>query len=163
MVDDVIAGTVVDRSEMLLGDAHTDAHGETLAQRPGGDFHAVCFAILRMTRGDRAILAELLQIFDGDLVAGQVQYRVEHRRRMAVGQHKAIAIAPLGVGRVVAHEFVKEEIHGGGIAQRRPGVPALCLLYGIHGEKPQRIDGQLIQFTHKQPRSFLREYFGFLC
>jgi hypothetical protein len=67
---------------------------------------------------------------------------------MSVGQHKAIAIAPLGVGRVVTHKLMKEEIHGGGIAQGRPRVPALCLLYGIHGKKPQRIDGQLIQFTH---------------
>jgi hypothetical protein len=67
---------------------------------------------------------------------------------MTIGQHKAIAIAPLGVGWVVAHKFMKEEIHGRGIAQRRPGVPALRLLYGIHGKKPQRIDGQLIQFTH---------------
>jgi hypothetical protein len=67
---------------------------------------------------------------------------------MTIGQYKAVAIAPLGVGRVVAHKLMKEEIHGGGIAQRRPRVPALCLLYGIHGKKPQRIDGQLIQFTH---------------
>jgi hypothetical protein len=27
-------------------------------------------------------------------------------------------------------------------------VPALCLLYCIHGKKPQCIDGQQIQFAH---------------
>ena len=96
---------------MLLGDRHADAHGETLAQRPGGDFHAVGIAVLRMAGRDRALLAKLLQIFDADLVAGQVQHGVEHGGRMPVGQHEAIAIGPLGVRRVVAHELMKEEIH----------------------------------------------------
>ena len=67
---------------------------------------------------------------------------------MPVGEHEAIAIAPLGVGRVVAHELMKEQIRHGRIAQRRPRVPAVRLLYGIHGKKPQCIDRQLIQFAH---------------
>ena len=101
-----------------------------------------------MAGSDRTPLAKPLQIFDADLVAGQVQHGVEHGRRMPIGEHKAIAIAPFGVRRVVAHDLMKEEIHRGGIAQWRPRMSALCLFYGVHGEKPQRIDGQLIQFAH---------------
>jgi hypothetical protein len=59
---------------MLFGDRHAHTHGEALAQRPGGHFHAVGMAVFRMAGRDRAPLAELLQVFDADLVSGKVQH-----------------------------------------------------------------------------------------
>jgi hypothetical protein len=48
----------------------------------------------------------------------------------------------------MAHELMKKQVRHGRIAQRRSRVPAVSLLYGVYGQKPQRIDRQLIQFTH---------------
>jgi hypothetical protein len=67
---------------------------------------------------------------------------------MPIGKHEAIAVGPLGVRRIMAHELMKEQVRHGRIAQRRSRVPAVSLLYGVYGQKPQRIDRQLIQFAH---------------
>ena len=75
---------------------------------------------------------------------------------MPIGQNEPIAISPFGIGRVVAHELVKEQVHQGGVAQRRPGVSALCLLDGIHGKKPQCVDRYLFQLAHKTSLFFTR-------
>ena len=113
VVHDVVTGPVVDCREMLLGDRHADAHGKTLAQRTGGHFHPVGVTVLGMAGGNRTVLAKLLQILNADFVACQVQYGVQHGGRVSIGQHEAIAIGPFGIRRVVAHELMKEEIHGG--------------------------------------------------
>jgi hypothetical protein len=67
---------------------------------------------------------------------------------MSIGKDEAIAIAPLGVGGIVTHELVKEQVRHRRITQRRSGVPTVRLLHSIYGKKPQCIDRQLIQFAH---------------
>jgi hypothetical protein len=46
-------------------------------------------------------LAELLEVIDGQVVAGQVQQRVDQHRAVAVGQHEAVTVGERWVARVV--------------------------------------------------------------
>ncbi len=70
--------------------------GPVVVSTPGGD------AVLRVARRLGVQLAEVLQLLDRQVVAGQVQQRVEQHRAVAVGQHEAVAVGPVRVGRVVA-------------------------------------------------------------
>ena len=42
-------------------------------------------------------LAEVLQVVDGQIVAGQVQEGVDQHRAVAVGEHETVAIGPPGL------------------------------------------------------------------
>ena len=61
---------------------------------------------------------------------------------MPVRQHKAVAIRPLRVRRIVLHQLVKQQIGNRRAAQRGAGMAAFGLLHRIHGKQPQRIDRQ---------------------
>ena len=70
-------------------------------------------------------------------------YRV--RRRVARGQHEAVAAGPVGVRRVVPHHLLEERVRGGGQAHRRTGVAVADLLYGVRGQDAGGVDGPLVQ------------------
>ncbi len=61
VIDDVAAEH---GGEVPLGDRHADRIGETLAERAGGGFDAGRVAVLRMAGGERAELAEALDLVD---------------------------------------------------------------------------------------------------
>ena len=71
MIDHVEARPVVGRRQMLLRDGHTHRHCEALPKRPGGRFHAIGHAVLRMPRRLRSPGAKALQIVEGHFVARQ--------------------------------------------------------------------------------------------
>ena len=130
---------------MLLRDGQTDGLGEALAQRAGGDFDARRLTHLGVPSGVRTPLAELLQLLHRQVVTGQVQHTVQQRRRVAVREHKTVAIAPLRVGGVVLHELVKEQIRDRRAAQRGSGVAVLGALHLVDGEEPEGIDRKLVE------------------
>src|SRR5271170_2712519 len=139
---------------MLLRDRHAHRLPKALTQRPSRHLDPIRVAIFRMPRRVRAILPELFQVGDRDLIAAQVQHAVEHRRGVPIRQHKAVAIGPLRVLWIVTHVLVKEQVDDRRVAQRGARMPAVCLLYGVDCEESQRIDRQLVQFAHKSS-SFL--------
>ncbi len=149
VIDNVETGPVINRSQMLLRHRHAHGHRESLTERSGGHFHAVGIAVFGMSRCLRSILPKLFEVRDREVVPGQVQHAIEHRGSMPVREHKAVAIGPLRVLRIVPHVFVKEEINHRRIAQRRTGVPAICLFHRVDGKKPQGVNRQLIEFAHK--------------
>ena len=102
VIDDLVAGPVELGGQHLLGERHADRIGDALAERAGGRFDADCNAIFRVPGGLRVKLAEVLQVVDREIVAGQVEERIKQHRTVAVRQHEAIAVRPLRVGRVVA-------------------------------------------------------------
>ena len=75
---------------------------------------------------------------------------------MPVGEHEAIAVCPLRVSRVVAHDLVIEQICDGSAAQRCAGVAAFGLFHGIYGEQPQRVDGKLIERKRRKAGGHIR-------
>jgi hypothetical protein len=135
VVDDLVAVTVVLRGQHLLGERHADRVADALTERAGGGLDAGGVAVLGVARGLRVPLAEGLQVVDRDVVAGQVQQRVDQHRTVAVGEHEAVAVRPIRVGRVVAQHVVPQHLGDVGHAHRRPRVSGIGLLDGIHAER----------------------------
>ena len=97
-------------------------------------------------------MAEGLQVVDGDLVAGEVQDAVEQRGGMPVREHKAIAVDPLRVLRIVTHVIVEEKVGDRSVAQRSAGVTALGLLDCVNCEEAQCVDRCLLDVAHLRTR-----------
>ena len=154
VVDEVEPGPVVAGGEMRLshGEAHSVA--EPLAQGAGGGFHAGREATLRVARGAASPLAELFQLFQGQIVAGQMQQGVEQGRAMPGRQDEPIPVEPVGVARMVLEEPRPEHIGHWRSIQGQTGMPAVRLLDRIHREKAQGVNGSLVQ------RPFVRHDVG---
>src|SRR5215472_9615740 len=75
VVDHVIAEH---RGEMPLGDCHANSISESLSEGAGGGLDAGRMAEFRMSGGDRAKLAELLNLIDGHrFVAGKIKQCID--------------------------------------------------------------------------------------
>ena len=134
VVDDRVAGAVELGRQQLLGQREAHGIGQALAQRAGGGFHAGRDVHLRVARRLAVQLAEVAQLAHRQLVAGEVQQRVEQHAPVAVAQHEAVAVGPAGVGRVVA-QCAAPQRHGDlGHAHGRAGVAGIGLLHGVHGQ-----------------------------
>ena len=136
---------VINRRQVLLRNGHSHRHRDSLTQRPGSYFHAVCVAVLRMPRRPRSPLPEALQVFHRHVIPSEVEHPVQHRRRVPVRQNKAVPVRPFRVLRIVLHQLVKEQVSDGRATQRSAWVAGFSLLHLVHGKQPQCIDGQLVQ------------------
>ncbi len=132
VVDDVEAGTVEFLAQQALGQRHADRVGEALPQRAGGGFHARRDAVFGVAGGLAVQLAEVLQFRHRQVVAGQVQQRVQQHRTVAVGQHEAVAVGPVRVRRVVAQVAAPQRHGDVRHAHRHAGVARVGLLDGVH-------------------------------
>ena len=83
--------------EQLFGQRHAHRVGQTLPQRTGSGFNARRDVHFRMTGRLAVQLAKVLQLGHRQLVARQVQQRIQQHGAMAVGEHKAVAVSPLRV------------------------------------------------------------------
>ena len=101
MIDNVMAVTVEFRRQHALRQRHAYRIREALAQRAGGGLHAGRHAVLRMAWSFGVQLAEVFQFRDRQLVARQVQQRIQQHRTMPVREHKAVAINPRRVRRIM--------------------------------------------------------------
>ena len=80
-------------------------------------------------------LPKLLEILDRQFIARQMQQCVDQHRPMTIREHEAIAIRPVGVGGVVAHQPIPEHLRDIGHAHGRAGVAAFGGLDGVHGKR----------------------------
>src|SRR5690606_25938137 len=108
--------------------------GDTLAEGAGGGFDSGGLAVLGVAGGFRMQLAEVFQLGDGQVVAGEVEQGVDQHGAVAVGEHETVPVGPLGVGRIVAQDIVPQ--HFGDIRHAHGGarVAAVGLLDGVHTE-----------------------------
>lgn len=67
-------------------------------------------------------LAEVFQIFNAQVVAGQVQQAVQQHRRMTVGEDEAVAVVEFGIGGIVIEEFRPQCFRHFRHTHRRAGV-----------------------------------------
>ena len=77
MVNDVVIRLVVRRGEVRFGNSQADAICEALAQRTRGQLDAGRQPIFWVPRRAAAPLAEVLDIVERQVVAGEVQQAVE--------------------------------------------------------------------------------------
>ena len=113
--------------------------GPVVASTPGRH------AELGVARRARAPLAEALQVVEREVVAGQVEERVEEHRGVAGREHEPVAVRPVGMGGGVAQEAGPERVRHGRHAHRRTGMPRVRLLDAVDGEGPDRVDRELVQ------------------
>jgi hypothetical protein len=145
VIDQRVAVAVEGGGEMCLGGCHADGVGHALSQRAGGGFDARRVAVLRVPRRLAPPLAELLEFIEREVVAREMQYRIQQHRRVAIREHEAIAIGPRRIGGVVPHVSREERIRQRCQSHRRAGVAALGLLHGIHGERADGVDAERVE------------------
>ena len=145
VIDDVVTLAVVLRREVRLGDGHADGSGETLTERAGGHFHAGCAAALRMPRRLAAPLAELLEVIEREVIAGDVQQAIEQRRAVPGREHEPIAVGPERVDRIVPQLLRPECVGHGRRAERQAGVAAVGLLHHVDRQETKRVDALLVE------------------
>src|SRR6185369_6185821 len=139
VIDQFVARPVELRRQQPFGDRHADRVGNTLPERAGGGLDAGREAVLRMARRLRAELAEALQLRHRQVVAGQVQQRVQQHRAVPVGEHEAVAVRPGRIAGVVREVAVPERHRDLGHAHRHAGVAGIRRLHRVHGQRAQRI------------------------
>ena len=145
VVDDVIGVAIVDGGQVLLRSGDADGHAEPLSEGTGGDFHARGFAVFRVAGGVGSPLTELLKLFHGQVVAGEMQGSVEEHRGVAVGEDEAITVDPLGIGGIMLHELVVEQVGDGSAGERCAGMARVGLLNSVDGEEAEGIDRELVE------------------
>ena len=134
VVDDFKSVAVEFRGEHLFGKRHADGVGNALTERTGRGFHPRRNADFGVARRFAPELAEILDIFDGNVIARQMQHRVLQHGAVAVGKNEAVACRPLGISRIVA-QMSREQRHGDvGHAHGHAGVAGLGAFNRVHGK-----------------------------
>ena len=105
VVNDVQAVFIEFGSQDFFGQSHTHCVGNTLSQWAGRGFHAVGVAVFRMAGGFAVQLAEVFQVINGNVIAGQVQQAVKNHGSMTIGEDKTVAVVEFWVGRIMIEEL----------------------------------------------------------
>ncbi len=145
VVDDLVGGSVEAVREETLGDRHSDGVGDALPERPRRHLDAGRVAALGVARRARAPLAELFEVRDAEVVAGEMKQRVLQHAGVARAEDEAVTVGPLRVVRVGAQEALEDRVGEGRERHRRPRMPGVRLLHSVHREPADRVDRQTAQ------------------
>ena len=145
VVDDGAFGPVELGHQPPLGDRHADRVGEALAERTGRRLDTGRQPVFGMTRRLAAPLAEVLDLVERQVVAGQVQQRVQEHARVPGTEDEPVAVRPVGLGRGVAQEPGPQHVRHRRRAHRGARVPGVRLLDGVDGERPDRVDREAVE------------------
>ena len=102
-------------------------------------------AVLGVARGLGVPGPQRLEVVQLETEAAQVELDVEGQAGVAAGQHEAVPAGPVGVGRVVPHHLLEQQVRHRGQAHRRAGVAVAHLLHGVGGEHPDGVDGSDVE------------------
>jgi hypothetical protein len=97
VVDDLVRRAVEGLAQQALGERHADGVGQPLPEWSGGRFDAGGDPELGVTGRLRMQLSKALQLLDRQVVAAEMQQRVEEHRPMPVGEHETVAVGPAGL------------------------------------------------------------------
>ena len=147
VVDGLVVAEVEAGGQHALAERHPDRRGDPLPERPGGRLHARHVPVLRVARARRVELAEALDLVERDVVARQVQRRVQEHRGVAARQDEAVATGPVRIGGRVPHHAGVEEVGDRRQRHRRAGMAGVGRLDGVHGQGADRVHAQLVQRT----------------
>ncbi len=131
VVNDVQTVFIEFGSQDFFSQSHAHSVGNTLSQRAGRGFHAVGVAVFGMTGGFTVQLAEVFQIINRNVVAGQVQQAVKNHGSMTIGEDKTVAVVEFRVGRIMIEELRPQYFRHFRHTHRRTRVAGVGFLYGI--------------------------------
>ena len=109
VVEDGVVGGVELSRGAFTGERVADCVADALSEWSGGGFDADGVAELGVAWCLGAELAEVLQFFEGEVVAGEVKPAVNEHGAVAAGEDEAVAVEPLGLGRIEAESACAEE------------------------------------------------------
>ena len=126
--------------------SHGHAHGvgKALPQRPGGGLHTGRVAIFGVAGSLAAPLAKIADLFQAEIVTGQVQQAVEQHGGVTGGEDESVAIRPVRVFGVVLHHLCPQHITGRSQTHGCSRVAGIGLLHRIHGQGADRVDAKII-------------------
>ena len=101
VIDDRISRAVEVRRQVRLGDRHADGIRDALPERARRGFDTGSQMTLRMAGRAASPLPEALYVHERQVVAGEMQQRVEQHRAVSGRQHEAVAVGPFRIARVV--------------------------------------------------------------
>ena len=143
VVNDCMAGPVKFAGEQFFRQCHANRIGKALAERAGSGFHARGIAQFGMAGGFAVQLAEVFKFLHRQVVACQMQHRIQQHGSMAVAKHKAVTPRPAGVRRVVAQiATAPQSSRHVGHAHWSAGVAGIGLLHSVHRQGANRIRHQ---------------------
>ena len=116
------------RGEMRFRKRHTHGVADALAERARGRLHAGRVAVFGVAGRLVAQLAEVHQIFLGNVVSEQIQKRIEEHGTVPCGQNKPVAVVPFGVLGIEFEKIRKDGVPDGCAAEGQAGVSGICLL-----------------------------------
>src|SRR5918997_803667 len=145
VADGGVVGPVEAGREHALAEREADRGGDPLAERAGRRLDARDVAVLRVAGTRRAELAELLDLVERDVVAGEVERRVEQHRRVAAGEDEAVAPRPVRRLRGMAHDARVQHVGDRRERHRGAGMTRVGLLDGVHRQGADGVHAQLVQ------------------
>jgi hypothetical protein len=128
--------------EHALGKGHADGVGDALPEGAGGGLDADGVAVFGVARRQAVELAEVLEVVDGEGVAGEVEQAVEEHAAVAAGEHETVAVGPVGARRVVAQMLEPEDGGDIGHAHGQAGVAGVGGLDPIDRKATDGIGGE---------------------
>lgn len=146
VVHDVLEARLVENSgEVLLGQSHTHSVGKALSKRSSGNLHSSSDHVLGVAGGERPQLAELLQVFNTEVVSGQMKHGIQKSTRVTIGKDKAVAVGPVGVlGREV-HDFREQDVSDGSTTHRSAWVTRVGLFNHVRRQNTDRVNASSIE------------------
>ena len=120
--------------QQFFSEGKADGVADALPERASGRFHTGGMADFRMARRLAVQLAEFFEFFQRQVVAGEVQQRVNQHRAVAVGEHETVAISPFRIDGVVFQVTVPQGDGDFGHAHRGARMPGVGGLDAVHGQ-----------------------------
>ena len=147
VVDDLLRRPVERRREVGFGEREADGVADALAERSGRDLDPDGVAELGVPGRPALPLPELLDVVEAEVVAGEVQAGVLEHAGVAGAEDEAVATGPVRVDRVVVHDPRVEGVAERGETHRGARVAGVGLLDGVHRQRPDRVDRQLVELA----------------
>ena len=139
VVDDRMPRPVELAGKQGFTQRHADRIGQPLAERPGRGLDTGGDAVLRMARRLRVQLPECDQLGHRQVVATQVQQRVQQHRSVPVRQHEPVAVRPSRIGRIMLQVMAPERFGDVGHPHRHAGMPGVGFLDCVHRKYADRV------------------------
>ncbi len=149
VIDHVVAVAVKLGRQDFFGRCHAHGVGNALPQWASGGFYTGCIAVFGVAGSFAVQLTEVLQIVDRQLITAEVQQRVNQHGAVTIRQHKAVAVGPVRVGRIVLEIVPPQHFCNVRHSHWRTGVTGVGFLDGVHAQGTDSV-GKVAARGHRE-------------